>query len=1290
MSANLHELTKQLDVLSWNSRSVLNALIRSVMRAGSSNGFAVTRAGVDISLSRDDISRIYDFYEAWEASGYATGTDNADFYALVDEVGSRYDDGALVESLVKHAQIMMMDNTNVDYKYQSTYWLDKVANIENPKWFTNTAPIPLSIRTPIYDENLSTKHFDEYETYLFPSGYYSVDTLGYSGDGFAHSGGGSSWNFNVDNSFTISADRIILGDQEKTIADKFESSYTNTSPLYSLAGGYSSFAYGLYSIAFGKWNQAYGSESATIGGISNTAYGLYSGILGGRDNVIISSSSAIVGGSKNIIVGHKSFATNSSNHVGGYNYNFIRQVIGGDPNTDCAPDYTDENGCVYHLATTETSMGAISLGLNEIFISDGEIGTSLIEPNKKYSAGYNDSLATTPFDFRLNDGVVVHSYQLYGDKNVSQAFEPLIANVVAVQKVDGGYIVRLNKNLDNSNIPGLGTSSIVGGKVSRYYSRSFVELNPNFSFFNLNTSVNMAYSTPLVNSGTDDCSAFGYNTISCGACQTVIGSSNQELQRPRFIVGVGSTSYIASEDDKLFRKNALVVAPEYMYGTTSTGYVMFGTSNFSTVDITQFGDGDDTDYPIAYTCRSADEDFFLYNIEKYAGFYAYVDDPKLSTRAVLRVYNEKALLTRGNNGIQMQRPNTYGGSDSLNVQTELFANDGSIAIHSSTVKPNSSINRKNPSDGIGWKTYGFVFSEWENKHNVEIWAEDEVGICGNTKLILTAGSISGDGDITEPGYGFGDMEIRAFAYKSLTAWPFGVAESYVDPEQKKLEGLYAYPINYSKINRHLDTITDCGHYYSTIDKAGLSRNDPEFGRILYNGYNSTVHMFVSSQIAYDTQNNPVGFDVSSLVLPGGLLNSVKSSSGSANLPHPFVSIARVNLDGTATSRTDSSIDGGYIVKELAYRSDAENFTAKVLSNVGVPAYTNYMYPAKDDQPLVNYGTDGGYMTADFYLESLKSASGVSDIFWDCGGSVDIDAVNRHENVIIRNPKSFANYAGQCTTTTVMSPTGTEVFAEQYFVNGVKINPLMRASMYDDDNEMMGVTYMAYAPANISIDGTNPIASIYGEQIVSTTGSLCPRTLHTSKFSNGVSGSTPRNDMYNVWWLYKDNDTISWAPAMTNLVMAYSGGRLVIDFDLRCDKLNALNAKALPVTEDTSDTTGAKYVWGDTAKAWNDNDVTQVFIDLPVNPEIGNYLSAVPFIRLFGYCVGVGSGNPAYGITGNFVNEFSPLGYESNLVVSSVQYKCPMVRIYLGTITSIPNYESAQIPIHLEGLVNYVY
>ena len=135
MSANLHELTKQLDVLSWNSRSVLNALIRSAMAAGSSSGFTVKRAGEDVSLSRDNIAILSEFYEEWESIGYVGGSD---FNSLFIKIGGRYEDGMLVESLVKHAQIMWMDSTNVSEKDNYGYWLNRITTMENPKWMTNT------------------------------------------------------------------------------------------------------------------------------------------------------------------------------------------------------------------------------------------------------------------------------------------------------------------------------------------------------------------------------------------------------------------------------------------------------------------------------------------------------------------------------------------------------------------------------------------------------------------------------------------------------------------------------------------------------------------------------------------------------------------------------------------------------------------------------------------------------------------------------------------------------------------------------------------------------------------------------------------------------------------------------------------------------------------------------------------------------------------------------------------------------------------------------------------------
>ena len=1305
MSANLHELTKQLDVLSWNSRSVLNALIRSVMRAGSSHGFTVERAGEPVSLSRDDISRISDFYEAWEASGYITGDDNADFDALVKEVGNRYEAGALDESLKKHAQIMMMDSTNVDMKDNTEYWLGKIANIENPKWFTNTAPIPLSIRTPIYDENLSTKHFDEYETYLFPSGYYSVDTLGYRGDGFEHAAGGHSWNYDVDSTFTVKADRVILGSQDKEVADLFEQSYSSVSPLFSLTGGNNSFAYGKYSISYGKGTQSYGDASAAVGGLNNTTYGVYSGVFAGRDNAVTGGSSAILGGIENKVIGSMSFASNTSNHVGGYNYTFVRRVIGNEPSTECAPEYIDANGCLYKLATTESSTGSVSLGLDEIFIPSSEVKNSMVGQNLNFSTGVDDgdpNKTKTPFDFRINDRVILHSFSLYGESNnddvQNRAVSTLMAKVAEVRSIDGGYIVRLDKKLDSDNIAGLSGSSVVAGYICRQASMGFYELNPNFSFFDLEASPNMLLSRHKALT-TSSCGAVGYNNISCGASQFVVGSSNLELQRPRFIVGVGSTSYITNDEVSLFRHNALVVAPEYTYGTTTAKNVMFGASNFSTVDITEFGDGSIAggDYPLAHNCRLNDEDYYLYGIEKYAGFYAYADDESSGDRSLLRVFNEKALLSCGQNGIQMQRPDTYAYNNTMNVRTDIFSCDGSIAVHAS----HYSDSRPNPSDGIGWETYANIFDGWaDGQHNIELWAEHEIGICANQKLMLTAGSVADSVEISEPGFGQGDIEIRAFGYKSLTAWPLGYQSSYGDTpdlDMKRYEGLFAYPINHTKINRSLDTVTDCGHYYAinSSDLSGIDDSDTDFGHILSRRNFTTMHMIVSSHPAY-TDNQLDGFDVASLVLPGGLPTAVNSRNSSADLPHPFVSIAHVNADADKTSRTNpSDVSGGFIVKELAYRSDAETYSAKVLNNVGVPAYTTYPYQALDENPLVNYATDGGYEVSDFYLQSLKSISDELVVYHDCNGTEHITQGSRYANTIIRNPASFANYAGECTTVKVMKSYDSEVYGEQYFVNGVKINPLMRAVLYakgqgDNKSHIYGISYMAYASHEISL-GTE-IDDIYEHQLITTAHSTSkPITLHTSKFSNGVPGTDARTDMYNVWWLYMNDNSIKWCPVITDLVVAYSGGKLIIDFNLRCDIFNESRHNSLPVTISTETETLNKYKFDDRAlilPPWNNEYITSVYLDLPIDPSIGNYLFNVPRVRLFGYCVGIGQ--PSYGVSGEYLRESTPLGYEMGTVVTQLPYECPLVRINLNTITRLNNYKSAVVPIHLEGLVNYEY
>ena len=150
--ANLHELTKQLDVLTWNARSVLNALIRSAMKAGSSSGFTVQRAGETIQMTKEDIFKIYNFYEKWESLGYPN--DEETFNALLDAENASYQGSdEVTESLVKHAKTIWQDTTNKGS--DTEYWINRIRTNENVKWFTNTAPIPLNIRTRVTNTRLT-------------------------------------------------------------------------------------------------------------------------------------------------------------------------------------------------------------------------------------------------------------------------------------------------------------------------------------------------------------------------------------------------------------------------------------------------------------------------------------------------------------------------------------------------------------------------------------------------------------------------------------------------------------------------------------------------------------------------------------------------------------------------------------------------------------------------------------------------------------------------------------------------------------------------------------------------------------------------------------------------------------------------------------------------------------------------------------------------------------------------------------------------------------------------------
>ena len=131
MSTNLHELTKQLDALTYNSRSVLNALIRSVMAAGSSTGWTVERAGVEVTMTRTDIFLLSSFYTEWEYTRF----DKDQFDTIREKLDAQYADGQgmvsdtpVTYAIVQHSKIMTMTKIMTVTK---SYWKICQWNREN-------------------------------------------------------------------------------------------------------------------------------------------------------------------------------------------------------------------------------------------------------------------------------------------------------------------------------------------------------------------------------------------------------------------------------------------------------------------------------------------------------------------------------------------------------------------------------------------------------------------------------------------------------------------------------------------------------------------------------------------------------------------------------------------------------------------------------------------------------------------------------------------------------------------------------------------------------------------------------------------------------------------------------------------------------------------------------------------------------------------------------------------------------------------------------------------------------
>lgn len=1243
---NLHELTKQLDVLTWNARSVLNALIRSAMSAGSSKGFTVTRAGDRLILDKDDIYRIYHFYEAWEAAGFPK--DPEAFNELLAEENACYGDGEPVtEALVKHAKTVWMDSTN---KGSSTdEWLSRIYNVENPKWFTNTAPIPLNIRTPIYDENLSTKTYDSYETYLFPSGYYSIDTLGYIGDGTTHTAGGKNWTFDVTDVFRVSSDRALFGIQDNDKIAVRESLYNPYKLKYAFEGGTNCFAYDKNSFSYGYNNQSNGERSAILGGGSNITCAPGSAIIGGTGNAIAGHYSVIAGGVGNDIGSTTNgFTANTYNNLGGYSYRFSRKITGSSTETQCSPTYSPEgSNCIYTLATIGSAGSPQStvLGLNQIYITAETVDQSGMSSDV-ISYGY-DTPKTGVFDFKVNDSVYI--YALTVENSETKACKVVSAHVTNIEKYTDkgivafsdpataiGYVVTIDKDFTVNTFTDLGNSTIRYGVICRASSSDYPLVLSNGMYlrsFELDSS---------------NCAALGYNNVAAGRSQVVVGASNTELLRPNFIVGSGS-SYIGAED--YHRNNSFVSGPHYTYSRASH-YIVSGVSTYTTAYI--HGDDGWSDN------RRYDEDFNLDNVEKYEGFYAYCQTATSENEgcAVLRVYDQKSTLAIGWNGLVLYQPLLSDrANQSRTVWNELYCQEGSIGIHSGHNLDLKSAQTEDNNWLDFYNNYVRVSSTPGEDHTVTVWAKDKAGVHGK-HLMLHASEHSGYIDIKSMA-----LRIRSNTREALTAQP---TEHNIDP--------------FTQMSKRVDLIKDTGHVYTDKVGSGLSMADIDLGDAMTNAFSSAFHVFSSSKLlSYDSSTSKGTYDVAQLLLPGNLSPScTRAIRGTKSMPHPIVIANKVIATDRGEGNNSREANSAYLYEELAYRSDINAVTAQIIDNDASPAYGIYVPKSRlDPNPSVTVPGATYAHVSDSFLASLENTS---NKYHETATTVQVTSGTSHTGKLIR-PTSFS---GSVDRQTVV---GDIVNAPEIFLDGVALNPGFNMVRVNDSQKTVGISYLAFAPRALAFDS---ISTIYTTNLAASSP---VRSLYTSKFSSG-STTLPVNDLCDVWAVSVDGNTATWKKLLKNFLVTYAAGRLTVEFTISGTALNS--GKFMPLKSASSGNGAVVDDSADQVLFRGTASQSQV-LTIPLDAAIAHSLNTLinPTTQVFAQLHGRAyyTGNQNVSVTGQFAQQIPSLRYDRTLAgnLNETLYGPYLTINMAGWTPASGSWDLAnkEFYVCLEGAVQYV-
>ena len=556
----LYDLVKRIDALTANSQQVLNALIRSCIATGSSSGYKVKKFDRTISLSRADIYRLYDFYNSWEQAEFPS---DDKFDLLLEKADARWRRGTgetstlATDAVVKHSKILYMtasDKDNID----PNYWTDKIKESASGKAVVSTAPIPINLRTPLYDENLSVKSFSQYETYLFPLGYRRTEILGSPDNGEDYIAGGKNWEFDVSDFFRLRANHITLGNITNA-TPKLEN-YGNSS--WTFSWGDESYAFGTCSAAMGNGMHATGDYSAAIGGNRSFSYGPSSFATGTYTGAI--GSSAVSMNSSTVAGGGSSLAANVGTVTGGVPYEFSVKTVDA-------------------VSVTPGSVVCVGEGVSTT-IGECYLTADAQTENANYSVltvKVPASNAIIPFDLKKDDSVQI--WGIYGRKDGKKlfaydkdgyAYSVFITKVADVSLVSGPnssgtvtYEVRIEDNIPVNHL-----MNIDGGWIQAT-SRRVPVYGPAMEHI-YDSPINLGYGSTALNR----------NTVAHGMYQTVVGTSNLINDDARFIVGTGNADLTKSGNDLqtgmpyATRANGLLVAPKYGYFKLADGSAGFSVS----------------------------------------------------------------------------------------------------------------------------------------------------------------------------------------------------------------------------------------------------------------------------------------------------------------------------------------------------------------------------------------------------------------------------------------------------------------------------------------------------------------------------------------------------------------------------------------------------------------------------------------------------------------------------------------------------------------------------------------